>query len=270
MKLTLATSWSELSAWQKKELSYVVLSSDFSSEKTSVLSLLRLFVMRKNTLWERFLWHRLMHQVPVSVLLPFLEKLLQQADLHTFPNISKKLKTPGARMNNCTIKQFSFCDAIYYKLKGNREQAIGNREILEKQLVASLYCLTTTPLFRRGEGVRNFDPLQLPKVAEITDKIDEKTRSQIVFAYMCVRNYIENRYPKIFPKSSPSPSEGGENVPSPSGRVRVGKYIPFTKVIHSMAMDERQPLGNLHQCNDTLIYDFFDILQGALERQSSP
>lgn len=252
MKLTLATSWSELSTWQKKELSYAVLSSDFSSEKTSTLTLLRIFVMRKNTLWERFRWHRLVYQVPVSVLLPFLEKLLQQTDLHSFPDISSRLKSPGDRMNTCTIKQFSFCDAIYYKLQGNKEQSAGNKDILQRQLVASLYT------FKDGK----FDPLRLPKVAEITDKIDEKTRSQIIFAYKCVRHYIENRYQKIFPKSSNSSQENENKTQS----VTPTRYIPFTKVIHSMAMDERQPLGNLHQCNDTLIYDFFDILQEALLR----
>lgn len=264
MKLTLATSWSELSDWQKREFSYIILSPALSEGEREnpkyILSLLKILVMRKNSLWERFRWHRLVRQVPVSVLLPFLEKLLQQTDLLTFPNISQKLKTPGARMNNCTIKQFSFCDAIFYKLMHLKENK-QKREILEKQLVASLYTFKKAPSPLERAGERQFDPLVLPKVAEITDKIDEKTRSQIVFTYRCVRHYIENRYPKIFPKASKSSQENEDKTPTGATR-----YIPFTKVIHSMAMDERQPLGNLHQCNDTLVYDFFDILQEALLR----
>ncbi|GIZ15558.1 hypothetical protein [Capnocytophaga catalasegens] len=188
----------------------------------------------------------MLYQVPISVLTPYVETLLQQRDLHTFPDISKRLKTPGARIKTCTIKQFSVCDAIFYKYRTCKNPK--DKKLYARQLVASLYTLKS-----------GFDTLNLPKVAEITDKINEKLRCQIIFTFLCVREYITERYLKIFPKAKKEDEALKPNF-------RSQKYVSFSKVIYSMAMDERQPLGNLHQCNDTLVYDFLDMLQESIIR----
>lgn len=258
MKLTIPTKWSELTDWQKKEICHLVLQENYNS--VSVIQLLKILVMKRCSFWEKWRWFRLLKQVPVSCLFPFAEVLLQKNDLYIFPDISEKLKTPGARMNTCSIKQFSVCDAIYFKLCKTENST--EKEILKRQLVASLYVLKNEN--KNTQSV--FDSLELPKIAEITDKINPKIRSQIVFTYMCVRNYIENRYPKVFPKTKKQ-AGNEKDFAFPQKIQKTTKYIPFSKVIYSMAMDERQPLGNLHQCNDTLIYDFLDILQESIIRQ---
>lgn len=248
MKIHIATNWTQLTDWQKREIAFLLLSEN--REEKLLFHIAKILVMRKNTLWGKWRWFRVMGQVSLSVFVPYVEELLKQRDLHTFPNISEKLKTPGARINTCTIKQFSVCDTIFYKYRTCENPK--DKELYARQLVASLYVLDN-----RNEN--QFDTLDLPKVAEITDKISEKLRLQIIFTFLCVREYITNRYKKIFPKSQ---TEAEELKPDFRSRA----YVPFSKVIHSMAMDERQPLGNLHECNNTLVYDFLDMLQESIIR----
>ncbi|CEN53379.1 hypothetical protein [Capnocytophaga canis] len=253
MRITIATCWSELNAWQKKQIAYALLT--FSSEDEKELqsfytTLLKILVMQKNSLRGKIRWFRVLQQVPLSALLPYVEHFLSQKDLLDFPDISRELIIPGSRMNNCTIKQFSVCDAVFYKYRTCEHP--NDKDLYARQLVASLYVL-------KSKKESKFDTLDLPKVADITDKIDPKLRYQIVFTFLCVREYITNRYKKIFPK----PNLEDEQI-KPDFRNR--SYVPFSKVIHSMAMDERQPLGNLHECNKTLVYDFLDILQESIIR----
>ena len=251
MKLSIPTRWSETTAWQRKEITHLLLSLSCSQEgepQKIIIRLLKILVMHSPTFWSKIRWIKLLQQVPISALFPYAEHFLQQRDLYEFPNISPKLITPGARMNNCCIKQFSVCDAIYYKYRTTNNQQ--QKQTYAKQLVASLYVL-------KGN---NFDSLKLPEVAKITDTINKKIRHQIIFTFMCIREYITGRFPKIFPTKK-TLKEQEQPIFH-----KTTSYTPFSKVIQSMAMDERQPLGNLHQCNDTLIYDFLDMLQESIIR----
>ncbi len=123
------------------------------------------------------------------------------------------------------------------------------KEIKLRQLVASLYC------FRE-----KFDVLQLPKVADITDKIPLKKAYAIGMTYLSVRHYIFNKFTKVFPK----PQKNKETELAPQFRKK--QYTPFSRVITAMAMDERQPLGNLAECNNTLLYDFLNTLEESIIR----
>jgi len=145
---------------------------------------------------------------------------------------------------NLTIKQFSVADSLYYRLRLSQYQD----ELLLRQLMASLYNLPDTP----------FDVLNLPQVAEHTDKTPITTAYEVAFAYTCCREYIISRFPKVF--SSPSSTQRGEK---PVFR-KEAAYTPFSKIISVMAMDKHQPLGNWHQCNATRVYDFFEVLTESI------
>ena len=151
---------------------------------------------------------------------------------------------PAPRLANITIKQFSVADSIYYRLRLSQFKD----ETLLRQLTASLYCFKN----------KNFDILELPQVAEHTDKVEIKTAYEVAFAYTCCREYIISKFPKVF--SSPNPSQKGEK---PVFR-KEATYTPFSKIISVMAMDQHQPLGNWHQCNATRVYDFFEVLTESM------
>ena len=191
---------------------------------------------------------QLLQEVPFTTLWQYAEPFLTTEKLYHFPPLSfgegKGVRNPAPRLANLTIKQFSVADSLYYRLRLSQYQD----ELLLRQLMASLYNLPDTP----------FDVLNLPQVAEHTDKAAITTAYEVAFAYTCCREYIIGKYPKVF--SSPSSTQRGEN---PVFR-KEAAYTPFSKIISVMAMDKHQPLGNWHQCNATRVYDFFEVLTESI------
>ena len=194
---------------------------------------------------------QLLLQVPFTALWQYAEPFLTTEKLYHFPPLTSpfgggkgEVIPPADRLANLTIKQFSVADSLYYRLRLSQYQD----ELLLRQLMASLYNLPDTP----------FDVLNLPQVAEHTDKTPINTAYEVAFAYTCCREYIIGKYPKVF--ASPSSTQRGEN---PVFR-KEAAYTPFSKIISVMAMDKHQPLGNWHQCNATRVYDFFEVLSESI------
>ena len=194
---------------------------------------------------------QLLQEVPFTALWQYAEPFLTTEKLYHFPLLISpfgggkgEVIAPAPRLANLTIKQFSVADSLYYRLRLSQYQD----ELLLRQLMASLYNLPNTP----------FDVLNLPQVAQHTDKAAITTAYEVAFAYTCCREYIISRFPKVF--SSPSSSQKGEK---PVFR-KEAAYMPFSKIISVMAMDKHQPLGNWHQCNATRVYDFFEVLTESI------
>ena len=186
---------------------------------------------------------QLLLQVPFTTLWQYTEPFLTTEKLYHFREVAKMV-APAPRLANLTIKQFSVADSLYYRLRLSQYQD----ELLLRQLMASLYNFAHQP----------FDVLNLPQVAEHTDKTPITTAYEVAFAYTCCREYIIGKYPKVF--TSPSSTQRGEN---PVFR-KEATYTPFSKIISVMAMDKHQPLGNWHQCNATRVYDFFEVLTESI------
>ena len=186
---------------------------------------------------------QLLQEVPFTALWQYAEPFLTTEKLYHFREVTKMI-APAPRLANLTIKQFSVADSLYYRLRLLQYQD----ELLLRQLMASLYNFAHQP----------FDVLNLPQVAEHTDKTPITTAYEVAFAYTCCREYIIGKYPKVF--SSPSSTQRGEK---PVFR-KEATYTPFSKIISVMAMDKHQPLGNWHQCNATRVYDFFEVLTESI------
>ena len=237
MNITIPQTYEELSEQQRGALCKILLTLD-NTEKTPV----RIIQILLSHLPKRT-QQQLLLQVPFTVLWQYAEPFLTTEKLYHFRDLTKMI-APAPRLANLTIKQFSVADSLYYRLRLSQCQD----ELLLRQLMASLYNLPDTP----------FDVLNLPQVAEHTDKAAITTAYEVAFAYTCCREYIISRFPKVF--SSPSSTQRGEN---PVFR-KEAAYTPFSKIISVMAMDKHQPLGNWHQCNATRVYDFFEVLTESI------
>ena len=241
IEYTCAESFSELNEWQKEEIC-MRMEDEVRDFEERYREMVLILLLGSPTKKKKKHLHRLLTHVPIAELLPIGKFLLTDKDLYTFPMLGEELKEPMVRMSDCSIRQFSVADALFYKYSKDRE------EVYARQLVASLY---------RWEG-KEFDPLLLPKIAEVTDKISQGKRASIIYAYRCVREYIIERYPAIFPKDVHQ-----EDKPIFK---RQSSYTSFSKVIAAMAMDSTQPLGNWHECSSTRLYDFLDILNESILR----
>lgn len=237
MNITIPQTYEELSEQQRGALCRILLTLD-NTEKTP-LRIIQILLSHLPKRTEQ----QLLLQVPFTVLWQYAEPFLTTEKLYHFREVTKMV-APAPRLANLTIKQFSVADSLYYRLRLSQYQD----ELLLRQLMASLYNFAHQP----------FDVLNLPQVAEHTDKAAITTAYEVAFAYTCCREYIINRFPKVF--SSPSPSQRGE---TPVFR-KEAAYTPFSKIISVMAMDKHQPLGNWHQCNATRVYDFFEVLTESI------
>lgn len=249
MDITIPQTYEELSEQQRGALCKILLtSSPFGGGGG------RLPVHIIKTLISHLPNHtqqQLLQEVPFTALWQYAEPFLTTEKLYYFPPLISpfgggkgEVIPPAPRLANLTIKQFSVADSLYYRLRLSQYQD----ELLLRQLMASLYNFAHQP----------FDVLNLPQVAEHTDKTPITTAYEVAFAYTCCREYIIGKYPKVF--TSPSSTQRGEN---PVFR-KEATYTPFSKIISVMAMDKHQPLGNWHQCNATRVYDFFEVLTESI------
>jgi hypothetical protein len=237
MNITIPQTYEELNKQQRGALCRILLTLDNTEE--TPLGIIKVLISHLPNRTQQ----QLLQEVPFTALWQYAEPFLTTEKLYHFREVTKMI-APAPRLANLTIKQFSVADSIYYRLRLSQYQD----ELLLRQLMASLYNLPQTP----------FDVLNLPQVAEHTDKATIATAYEVAFAYTCCREYIIGKYPKVF--SSPSSSQRGEK---PVFR-KEAAYTPFSKIISVMAMDKHQPLGNWHQCNATRVYDFFEVLTESI------
>lgn len=239
MNITIPQTYEELNEQQRGALCSILLT--LTNDEETPLRIVKTLISHLPNHTQQ----QLLLQVPFTALWQYAEPFLTTEKLYHFPPLSFGAVIPPApRLANLTIKQFSVADSLYYRLRLSQYQD----ELLLRQLMASLYNLPDTP----------FDVLNLPQVAQHTDKAAITTAYEVAFAYTCCREYIISRFPKVF--SSPSTSQRGEK---PVFRKEVA-YTPFSKIISVMAMDKHQPLGNWHQCNATRVYDFFEVLTESI------
>ena len=242
MNITIPQTYEELNEQQRGALCRILLTSSPSFGGGGGRLPLRIIQILLSHL-PNHTQQQLLQEVPFTALWQYAEPFLTTEKLYHFPDLTKMV-APAPRLANLTIKQFSVADSLYYRLRLSQYQD----ELLLRQLMASLYNLPNTP----------FDVLNLPQVAQHTDKAAITTAYQVAFAYTCCREYIIGKYPKVF--SSSSASQKGEK---PVFR-KEAAYTPFSKIISVMAMDKHQPLGNWHQCNATRVYDFFEVLTESI------
>lgn len=246
MNYIVATTWKELNDWQLGKIAMLLLNTTQEKITEDYLYMLLILFQKSERKKDKRAFHKLISQVPMSELRPYAQFLLEPPiGIHSFPVLAG-LRPPADRLGDISIKQFSYADNIFYLWRSTK------KEVYLRQLVATLYRFQS----------QEFNRQKLPQIAQTTDTISIETAYQIGLTYLSVRNYITDKYPKIFPKP---PLEEEKQIQPVFRNDR--EYIPFSKIIMGMAMDERQPLGALEKCNQTLIYDFLDIFEESIIRQ---
>ncbi|SDE79489.1 hypothetical protein [Riemerella columbipharyngis] len=236
MKIVVPASWEELTNFQQKAIIQIineVNSDDFSS---SYLKIVQVLLMKKHTLWQYLRMRCILRKVSISAFEPAVKFLQEKPKLYTFPKIKGVLE-PAPRIGDLTIEQFSLCDTLLYRYNEKKQ------EVYLRQLVACLY--------RLPDG--RFDKNKLPEVAKLTDKISLQDAIRIGFIFSAIRIYIADAYPTIFINKKPEEDQSLRPVFSTNKT-----FTPFSQIIVMMAADELRLLGNLRECQSTLVYDFLN------------
>ena len=242
MTITTAQSWQELNPWQLQEIATVYLTANPDNFHEAYLRMIFILFQKENTSAAKRELRKIVETVPISELEPHGRFLLEKTDYYAFPEIENLIK-PTDRLGNITIQHFSAIDSFFHAYETDKT------ELNLRRFVASLYRIK-----------ENFDDLDLPKVAETTDKLAVNQMFLIVLAYKFTRLYIWEKFPVIFPK----PKENEEQDQKPVFGKKEQKYTPFEKIIIGLAMDELQPLGKKQDINQVRIYEFLNVLSESI------
>lgn len=244
MKIIVPDTWAELTPWQQREIIHIIQNTDTEDFTEQYIRIVQILLMKEDNVSEYAKMRRILRQIPISAFKEAVQFLWEKPTLYEFPEI-KGLIAPAPRMGDLTIKQFSICDTLMHRYTEKKE------EIFLRQLVACLYRM---PIANGLSQDAIFDEQKLREIAQITDKIDIKEAQRIGFIYSSIRRYITDSYPTIFPKKK---DENQEENPTPIFQ-KPTKYTPFSQIITLMAADELRLLGNLHECQNTKLYDFMN------------
>ena len=240
--ITVATSWAELNAWQLQEIVDLYLNFSEENFKKSFDQMIIILFQKKKGFWNRLKLRKLLFKVPISELYQFGQFLLEAPKLHQFPQFDCLIQ-PADRLGDISIKQFSFMDQFYNTWMDTKSDKF------LRALCASIYRLSKT-----------FDEQDLKLIAKFTDKLSRKERQVIGFTYMSCYHHITDTFETVWPKPKKKVGEEKKTFKKP-------KFKPFSEVIINVAMNELQPLGNLHSTNDTRIYEFLNVLTKILIQQ---
>ena len=239
-QISVPDCWEELTDYQQREIIHIISHTDTEDFTEQYIQIVQILLMKNDSISERVKMRKVLKNIPISNFAPALKFISEEPKLHHFPEI-KGLVKPAVRMGDITIEQFSVCDTLFYRYQTEK------KEVYLRQLVAALYRLDPKSESREPK----FDKNLLPKVAEITDKIDVKEAERIGFIFGSVRMYIAKVYPSIFKSDTPR----SEDQPVFTAKK---KFTPFSQIVVMMAADELRLLGNLHECQKTLLYDFMN------------
>lgn len=248
MKVIVPDSWAELTPWQQREIIHIIQhtqNEDFTEEYIKIVQIL---LMKEDNVSEYLKMRKILRQIPISAFKEAVQFLWEKPTLYEFPKI-EGLVEPAPRMGDLTIKQFSICDTLMHRYTEKKE------EVFLRQLVACLYRLEVKENGVIKPHKVGFDEQKLREIAQITDKIDLKEAQRIGFIFSCIRRYISDSYPTIFKAKGESNKAENENQ---NPRTKNQKHTPFSQIITLMAADELKLLGNLHECQKTMLYDFLN------------
>lgn len=256
-----AKKFNELNDWQLSVIGKVLCDDKAIEKATYQFLLVAVLFIEKITFKNCFKFFLLLLRVPFSQLKPYTDFIFDEKDYLTnfFPKIKVGRKTlfgPGARLANITIQELAYADAFYYNWITKSDPKDLQR------LVACLYRPAGTTS-TENDNRKAFDKLQLPKNAELTDKIPVHKQYIIALGFQGTRRLFISRYKNIFP---PEPELEEDEKPKPK---KAQPYQSFTKLIQSLAMDEVQVFGNLQTTEKTNAVQFLEIYDELILRQNN-
>jgi hypothetical protein len=262
--IKLARSWNELSELQLKEIAF---SLEWYHRKKKESKNTQIYLYSK--LYLSLIKQLLRTNNPVKVWIALRQIPPSEYNRHTNYLIGENTRTkflpaftigshiyypPHDRLQNLTIKEFSFADSMFYQWRKS-----GDIRFLD------LLCAT---LYRKGSFKypvlktpkndldirKKFDKIYVQKDVQHFKTVDHKKKLAIAYCYEGSRNYIINQYPHVFPK--PIKVQEDKNQVK-----KEASYTPFGKLIHFKIQFDISKLESAQNLN---VHDFFGPYENEL------
>ena len=257
LNLRFATSWNDLTEKQLKEISYGIerylTFLECHPKETHPAHFSRLFVHLVKNLLRTNHWFKVwiaLRQVPPEEYKKEVQFLLDGVTrtkfLPAFKIGKKEYHPPLNRLQNISIKEFSFIDAMYYNWRKTK------KDIYLNHLCAALY----RPAGGDELDIRKpFNKILVEKEVQNFNKLDRKKKVAIAYTYEGCRNYIAKLYPHVFPAS---PKKDPEDKTPKKDPV----YTPFGQLLMYKIKFDTSKLESTQSLN---AHEFLGIYENELK-----
>lgn len=222
IKLTLPTSWNELSKKQLENIAFQIECYHYAvrdNKETELEIRTRLYITVSKEFLRGNSWQNI--RIALKEIQPkgytVLTSFIYKKNTRTL--FEEKLKIngviyygPSVRLRNVTIGEFSFADALYYNWKHSFNITYLNA------LCATLFRVKGKSLEETDKRQR-FNKLLVDTNAKAFENVSYKTKLAIAYTYEGCRNHFIDTYKNIFPKQE-------TNQPTLKS-----KYTPFGEII---------------------------------------
>lgn len=178
---------------------------------------------------------------------PFVKFIFdKEADLQDFPKTLKIKNTtlygPLKRLKNCSISEFSYADAVFYRWHDTQNEAYLNR------LVSALY----RPLdkIKYTDKRKPFNKIKVEDLSDVTAALPTSKKLLIAKAFEGSRNYICSQFPFVFPKRPNIEAEQKNKIKK--------KYVPFGELIALKINFDPSKLDTVEAMN---VYKFLSVYE---------
>lgn len=268
INIKLARSWNELT---DKQLEAVATALEYfhklkdSSPKEQLPQLFsRLYLSLVKTLLRVNnpfkVWYAL-RQLPPEEYEQHLEYLLQGNKRTRFPKAFKIKKQlyhpPGDRINNISVKEFSFVDALFYRWRDLKDDRYLDL------LCASLYRQSRGPL-NEVDPRKEFFTNLVERDVLLWNKVPRRRKLAIAYAYEGSRNYLVAGHKNVFPPApqlSEEEEEARKKNPPPKQ-----PYVPFGKLISAKSEYKPHQLAEVENLN---VYKFMGLFDNELSESKT-
>jgi len=258
LKITLATTWNELTEFQLCEISTALdhyhkfKDCHPAASQPALYSKLYVVLVKSLLRTNNFIsvWFALRKLSPefYEEYVQFLCGEIQRtAFLPAFKFKGNTYFPPANRLQNLTIKEFSFVDSLYYNWKKTQDVRFLD------MLCATLY-RTEGPKDPFSIDIRKpFNKIFVEKDTPLLSGLPYFKKIAIAYCYEGSRNYIVKQYPHIFPKPEKQ---------DPEEKVKTKQiYTPFLKLLHyKIAFDP----SKIERTQDLNVHDFFGPYENEL------
>ena len=243
--IKLATSWNELTERQLQNIASALEKffrfRECYPEDSQPALFSRLYIslvktlLRTNNMIKTWV---ALKQIPPEEYREHVEFLLKEVSRTKFPDAFKlKGKTyhpPGNRLNNISIREFSFVDSMWFNWKKTNDTRYLDL------LCAALYRKAPEGRPQNELDIRKpFNKILVEQEVERFQKLPKKKKLAIAYTYEGSRNYIVKLYPHVFP---PPRKKTEEELEAESQKLKAKsqepKYTPFGRLLqHKIQFD---------------------------------
>lgn len=245
MRLTIPTSYNQLTATQLRKVQYILLTEQHRTRAQWRI----LKVLLKKKWYNLRSLIRVRRSMPLDQLWSYCDYIDHGTSRTDFIPLKVKSKTyhgPIEKLFNLTAAEFSAVDSMFIAFCESATQTIKERRHYLEYMAGVLYTSSDNPIRPQ------FHKAAMHQLAAPFKRQRTSTLLCVLTAYAGCREHLQKKYKYVFPKSSKKATKSKKQKAAPG----------FDQIILNMTGDR---LADLNDIKNTPLYDFLDKMNNDLD-----